>query len=104
MDPNAFDTNFANFILNAVQVGGLIGFMTLSILAFVRGWVYSSAIVAELRQQIKDLTVALNTANTGMERMADAWEARNALERENREWDRRASVVERGASRQKDTG
>lgn len=90
MDPaSTFDVNFANFILNAVQVGGLIGFMTLTIVAFVRGWVYAKNIVDDLKQQVKDLTTALMSANAGMDRMADAWETRNQIERDNREWDRR---------------
>ena len=83
MPPEQLET--ANFILNAIQVGGLVGFMSAAIIAFVRGWIYPAAIVDELRQHIKDLTAALTAANAGMERMADAWEARNNAERENRE-------------------
>lgn len=70
----------ANFILNAVQVGGLVGFMSVTIIAFVRGWVYAANIVDELKQQIRELTAALKAANDGMERMAEAWEARNKIE------------------------
>lgn len=90
MEPTTFNTDFASFILNAVQVGGLVGFMTLSIVAFVRGWIFPAGVVGEYRQQVKDLTEALKQANEGMERMADAWEARNQMDRDNRDWDRRA--------------
>lgn len=94
------DIQYANFILNAIQVGGLIGFMTLAIVAFMKGWIYPASVVekerqdakedkSELKENVKELTGALAAANNGMERMADAWEARNQLEREQREWDRR---------------
>lgn len=79
---NPSDLTQANFILNAIQVGGLIGFMTVSLLAFMRGWVYAAAIVDELKTQIRELTSALKAANDGMERMADAWEERNRQEAE----------------------
>lgn len=72
----------ANFILNAIQVGGLIGFMSVTIIAFVRGWVYAANVVNELKQQIRDLTAALKAANEGMEKMAEAWEERNKIEAE----------------------
>lgn len=78
MEPS--DLSQANFILNAIQVGGLIGFMTISLLAFLKGWIYSATIVDEFKKQIVELTAALKSANDGMERMAEAWEARNKIE------------------------
>ena len=90
MDPTS---DQINVILNAIQTGGLVSALTLGILAFARGWVYTAKIVDDLKQQVKDLTQALHAANQGMEKMADAWEARNQIERERAleqaQWDRR---------------
>lgn len=80
-------------IVQIIQTGGLVGFLSLAVIAFTRGWVYSAAIVDDLRTQIKELTATLKSANDGMEKMADAWENRNAIEaqreRDRQEWDRR---------------
>jgi hypothetical protein len=78
-----------NIILNAIQTGGLIAFLTMSVMAFVWGWIYPKAIVEEYKKQIAELTTALNAANQGINRMADAWEARNQAEKDRVEWDRR---------------
>ena len=74
------DLATANFILNAIQVGGLVGFMSVAIIAFVKGWIFAGNVVDDLRTQVKELTGALKAANDGMERMAEAWEDRNKLE------------------------
>jgi hypothetical protein len=85
MDPNStVDLQQANFILNAIQVGGLIGFMSVTIIAFVRGWVYAANVVEDCKLQVRELTNALKSANDGMERMAEAWESRNKLEADRR--------------------
>lgn len=80
-------------LVQIIQTGGLVGFLSLAVIAFTRGWVYAAAIVEDLRAQVKELTLALKAANEGMEKLADAWEARNALEaqreRDRQEWDRR---------------
>lgn len=86
-------------LVQIVQTGGLVGFLTLAVIAFARGWVYAAAIVDDLKLQVKELTAALKAANDGMEKMADAWEARNNLEaqrdRDRVEWDRRQVTKER---------
>lgn len=83
MDPTtASDAGIVNLVLNAISTGGLVGALTLGIMAFVRGWVFPSAVVQELRMQIRELTAALKLSNEGMEKMADAWETRNTIERE----------------------
>ena len=74
------DLATANFILNAIQVGGLVGFMSAAIIAFVKGWIFAGNVVDDLRTQVRELTGALKAANDGMERMAEAWEARNKIE------------------------
>lgn len=80
-------------LVQIVQTGGLVGFLTLAVIAFARGWVYAAAIVDDLKAQVKELTAALKAANEGMERMANAWEKRNDLEQQReadrKEWDRR---------------
>lgn len=80
-------------LVQIIQTGGLVGFLSLAVIAFTRGWVYSSAIVEDLRTQVKELTSTLKAANDGMEKLADAWETRNAIEaqreRDRQEWDRR---------------
>lgn len=78
-----------NVILNAIQTGGLIAFLVMSIMAFVWEWIYPKGTVEEYKQQIKDLTAAVNSANTAMQRMADAWEARNDMDQQRADWDRR---------------
>ena len=80
-------------LIELVQTGGLVSFLMIAVIAFARGWVYASAIVEDLRNQVKELTATLKSANDGMEKMADAWEQRNAIEaqreRDRQEWDRR---------------
>jgi uncharacterized protein (DUF3084 family) len=80
-------------LIQIIQTGGLVSFLSLAVIAFARGWVYAAAIVEDLRSQVKELTAALKSANAGMEQMADAWENRNNLEaqrdRDRQEWDRR---------------
>ena len=76
----AGEIEIANFILNAIQVGGLIAFLTLTVLAFVQGWVYSAKVVDELKLQIRELTAALKASGEGIDKMADAWEERNKQE------------------------
>jgi len=71
-----------NIVLNLIQTGGIVGVLTLAVVGFLRGWIYPKHVVEEFKLQIKELTDALKLANTGMERMADAWETRNSLERE----------------------
>lgn len=82
MDPTTPNIDLINLILNGVSTGGLVGALTLAVMAFARGWVFASAIVDELRTQIRELTAALKSANDGMERMAEAWEARNKMEQD----------------------
>lgn len=83
------DYSQINLVLNAIQTGGLISFLVLSVMAFLKEWVYPAGIVKRLYTQVEELTQSLALANDGMKRMADAWEARNDLEKERREWDRR---------------
>lgn len=78
MGPESLEV--ANFILNAVQVGGLIGFMTTAIVSFVRGWIYPASTVQELRIQVKELTQALGAIGSGVDKLADAWDERNKQE------------------------
>lgn len=78
MGAESLDT--ANFILNAIQVGGLVGFMSASIIAFVRGWVYPGSTVDELRANVKELTTTLKVNGEGVDKLADAWEQRNKQE------------------------
>lgn len=80
-------------IVQLVQTGGLVSFLTIAVIAFARGWVYASNIVEDLRENVKGLTAALTEANKGMEKMAAAWEKRNDIEsvrdQDRLEWDRR---------------
>lgn len=81
-------------LVEIIRTGGLVAFLSLAVIAFVRGWVYAAAIVDDLRERVKELTAALQAANEGMEKMADAWDKRNSLEeqrqRDRLEWDRRS--------------
>lgn len=86
------NTTEVNLVLNAIQTGGLISVLTLGIMAFARAWVYPAKIVDDYKAQVVELTKAVQASNEGMERMAAAWEARNALERErayDAQWDRK---------------
>src|SRR5687768_2020820 len=92
MDPSTPNIDLINLILNGVSTGVLVGALTLAVLALARGCLYAAPIVDEMRTQIRELTAALKSANDGMERMADAWEARNQMEIEK---DREDRLLER---------
>ncbi len=101
MDPVA-NTEFLNFILNAVSTGGLVSTLTLGIIAFVRGWVYPAKTVdaeresaKELGNTVKELTETLKQMGQGVDKLSDAWDARNEIEKEKLMEERMRRVEER---------
>lgn len=103
MDPTvAPDAGLINLILNAVSTGGLVSTLTLGIIAFVRGWVYPAKTVdaeresaKELGATVKELTETLKSIGLGVDKLADAWESRNELEKDKMLEDRLRRAEER---------
>lgn len=79
----------AKDILDIVSGAGTLGFAVLAIYAFLTERIVPLSRLEEQRREKREAMDLARASITSMDRLADAVEARNKLEAERMEWDRR---------------